>query len=296
MKIFLKSVYDIIPFKKQLFTFLRLFRLPQSLYRHLHFKGVFKVDIDSKRGFLVNHYGYVVENEIFWGGLKKGWEKESTNLWIKLCENSHTVVDIGANTGIYALIAKAVNPTSKVYAMEPVKRVFKKLKENVTLNNYDIICIEEAASNKDGEAIIFDIPDTEHTYSVTVNKNMYNPDTPTFKQAIKIIKLDTLIEKYNIKQIDLLKIDVETHEPEVLEGYSKNIRLHKPTILIEVLSDEVGIKIESMVSDMGYLYFNIDEDSGITQVDSILKSDYYNFLLCDQEKAVDLGLIKSKTT
>ena len=44
---------------------------------------------------------------------------------------------------------------------------------------------------------------------------------------------------HKITKIDLLKIDVETHEPEVLEGYTKYIHLHKPTMLIEILNDEL---------------------------------------------------------
>ena len=290
----LKSIYQLLPFKKHVFGFLKAVYIPpHSIYKHLHFKGVIKVKIDNGRQFLMHHYGYEIENEIFWNGLKDGWEKQSTNLWIKLCEDAHTIIDIGANTGIYSLMAKAINPQAHVIALEPVKRVYDKLVQNIQLNNYDIACIPEAASNKDGEAIIFDIPNTEHTYSVTVNTNIYSPGTPVIQTIIQTIKLDTFIERENISQVDLLKIDVETHEPEVIEGYLKYIYLHKPTILIEILNDEVGERIEKMVAGLGYLYFNIDENAGIKKVDKITKSDYYNYLLCDHDKAVKLNLIKN---
>ena len=68
----------------------------------------------------------------------------------------------------------------------------------------------------------------------------------------------------------------------------------KPTILIEILNNEVGEKINKMIEGLGYLYFNIDEGGGIRQVDKITKSDYYNYLLCNSDIATKIGLIKKK--
>ena len=206
---------------------------------------------------------------MFWSGIEEGWEKVSLGLWVKLCKDANCIVDIGANTGLYALIGKAMNKESKVYAFEPVVRVFEKLEFNNKLNQYNIYCSPYAISNKNGSAIIYDIPNTGHIYSVTVNKNMFTPGTPTVKIEIQTKTLDTFIKEEDIDQIDLIKIDVETHEPEVLEGYLSNLKKHQPSILIEVLNDDVGRRIEEIVKDMGYLYFNIDENAGVKKVDSI---------------------------
>ena len=288
----IKKIYNYLPFKRQIFTFIRSFvKLPTGIYQHLHFKGIFSVKLNEKSSFLIHHFGYLIENEIFWAGIIGGWEKESLNLWIQLCKDSNNIIDVGANTGVYSLIAKSINPNAKVIALEPVERVYKKLLMNTTLNNYDITCLPLAASNKDGEAIIFDIPNAEHTYSVTVNKNMYDPGTPIKTVNIRTIKLDTLVEEQGLPKIDLIKIDVETHEAEVIEGYLKYISIYKPTILIEILTDEVGQKVEEMISNLNYLYFNIDENNGIRKVDKILKSDYYNYLLCSSKIAEKLNIL-----
>ena len=89
----------------------------------------------------------------------------------------------------------------------------------------------------------------------------------------------------------MIKIDVETHKAEVLEGFSNYLHKFNPTILIEILNDEVRTNVQKIVSNMGYLYFNIDENAGIRQVTSITKSDYYNYLLCMPEMAKELSLI-----
>lgn len=291
MKKILKYLYSIIPFKKEVFSLLKLIWRPsESVYRHFYFKGVFKVSIDTNHSFKIKHYGFQLENDIFWCGLINGWEKVSVALWLKLCGQSSVVVDIGANTGIFSLIAKAVNPKTSVYAFEPVKRVFEKLEANIKLNNYDIILLEKAVSDYDGYATIYDQP-TEHIYSVTVNKNLADLDIKVIETTIETITLDSFIESNKIERIDLLKIDVETHEPEVIKGFSKYLMAFKPAILIEILNDEVGSQIQKAVEGLGYLYFNIDERGPIRRVDRILKSDYYNFLLCSEQTARDLELI-----
>lgn len=291
----LKTIYNNIPFKKQLFMLIRhLYRPAPSVYQHLHFKGIFNVKLERNKSFKINHFGDIIENELFWSGIEEGWEKVSLDLWIRLCKDANCIVDIGANTGLYALIGKAMNKKSKVYAFEPVVRVFEKLEFNNKINQYDIYCSPYAISNRNGNAIIYDIPNTDHIYSVTVNKNMFTPETPTIKTEIQTKTLDTFIKEQNIEQIDLIKIDVETHEPEVLEGYLNNLQKHRPSILIEVLNNEVGKKIEELVKKMDYLYFNIDENSGIRKVDSILKSDYYNYLLCTKEVANKLGILSNE--
>ncbi len=159
----------------------------------------------------MRHYGFELENEVFWRGLENGWEHVSISLWTKLVKEANVILDVGANTGIYSLIAKSVNPDSRVYAFEPVERVFEKLEFNNRLNDFDIICFDQALSDTDGEAIIYDVP-SEHVYSVTVNKNINTLDATVIPTKIKIMKLDTFIERIKIERVDLIKIDVETHQ------------------------------------------------------------------------------------
>lgn len=292
MKRFLKFIYNTLPFKKNIFILLKIFFTPpQSIYQHLHFTGEFKVDIDPKRNFKIMHYGFMIENEIFWKGIYNGWEKYSMRLWKDLCEHANVIFDVGANTGIYSLVAKTTNANAKVYAFEPVERVYRKLDFNIALNNYDITTINKAVSESNGTAIIYDTSE-EHILSVAVNKNISLTPENTFPVEINTITLDTFISTNNIKELQLIKIDVEMHEVEALKGFKKNIKKFEPTILIELLDDKIGKEVQGMISGMGYLYFNIDERSGIRQVSELGKSDYYNFLICKPEVAKKIDIWK----
>ncbi|MBE0623745.1 MAG: FkbM family methyltransferase [Burkholderiales bacterium] len=287
----LKRAYRLLPFKKQLFSFVNhIYTPPKRIYRHLHFIGDFSVAADDKHRFIMRHYGYFLENEIFWTGLRGCYEKTSIQLWTRLCRQSRVILDVGANTGVYSLIAKSVNSGSSVVAFEPVNRVYKKLCANNALNKFDTVCLEVAASNKTGSATIYDTLD-EHIYSVTVGKDLSSPGTTTIPVSIQTIRLDAFVDSNRVDNIDLIKIDVETHEAEVLQGMGEYLDKFRPTILIEILNDEVGRNVQQIVGGKGYLYFNIDDRTGsIRRVTNIAKSDLYNYLLCSDKTSRELGL------
>lgn len=290
MKSMLKWIFKYLPFKKQLFMLIRLVsNPPERIWKHLYFIGVFSVPVLPGKKFSIQHYGFQLENELFWKGLKGGWEKESMNLWVKLVQNAKVIIDIGANTGVYSLVAKTINPDSKVYAFEPVKRVFEKLKSNNLLNGFDIVCESDAVSDKNGKAVFFDLP-TEHIYSVTINQNLNAPGVKVLETEVTTITLDSYLQERKITAVDLVKIDVETHEPEVLQGFIKGLTQFRPALLIEILNEDVGKRVEEIVQNLGYRYFNIDEKGGIRETANIGKSDYYNYLLCDKNTVNKLGL------
>lgn len=292
MKKILAKLYKVIPFKKQGFQFIKLFWTPpHSIYKHLHFTGVIKVKVDDTASFNMQHYGTEIENDFFWKGLDGGWEKISMHYWVELCRKAKVVADIGANTGVYSLVAKAINPRSKVYAFEPLKQMFRKLTFNNDLNKYDIACIEKAASDQNGKAIIYETGN-DHVAAASLNEEIRHYGNLNKETVIDVVTLDTFIQANNVDKIDLIKMDVETHEPNVLEGYKDYLQLHRPDFLIEVLTDDVGEKLQRLFDGLGYFYFNIDDKLGtIRRTDIITKSDYFNYLVCREESAKALKLI-----
>jgi FkbM family methyltransferase len=291
MKSLLRKIYEALPFKKNVFNAVRsVVSLPKKWQAYFYFTGVFKTKVEGKDFLLMNYgYQYHVENELFWGGINNGWEKESLKLWVKLCKVHVNILDIGANTGLFSIIAKAVNPSSKIIAFEPMPKIHEKLKRNIDLNGFDIETTTLALSNYTGTAIIYPT-NLEHVYSVTVNKKRDDIKDPVHEVKINTVRLDEYIEKNRISGVDLIKIDVETHEPEVLEGMGKYLKQFQPTFLIEIQSDEIASKISNLITGCDYVFYNIDENTGITRVDRLSKSSYFNFLICSKETAKKVGL------
>src|SRR3989344_1404378 len=139
MKKVLRLIYKKVPFKKTIFSFIKIFYIPpQSIFKHLGFAGAFRVSMnDDVSVALMNNYSSM-ENELFWLGFNGLHERISMQYWLKLAKYSDTILDIGAYHGIYALAAKAANKNAAVYAFEPVPRIFNIMKKNIDLNNFDI--------------------------------------------------------------------------------------------------------------------------------------------------------------
>ena len=292
MKKVLAKLYKIIPFKKQGFRLIKLFWTPpHSVYKHLHFTGIIRVNVDEASSFRMRHYGTEIENDVFWKGLNAGWEKISMHYWIHLCHKAKVVADIGANTGVYSLVAKAINPSATVYAFEPLKQVYTKLVLNNHLNKFDIACIDKAASDRNGTAIIYETGE-DHIAAASLNAEIRKYGNLDKETEIEAITLDSFIQANNVGKVDLIKIDVESHEPNVLEGYKQYLALHRPDFLIEVLSEDVADKLQRLFDGLQYHYFNIDDKNGnIRKTNTIEKSDYFNYLVCTEESAKQLKLI-----
>lgn len=270
----LKKIYKFIPGKKLLSCLIRYIFVPKNIHKYLRFWGWFTFDLEIHKAKMFN-YCSDIESQIFWYGIKNGFEKNELKEWIKYVKTSKVIFDIGANTGVYSLVAKILNTNSKIYAFEPVPRIHKKMRRNFDKNNIEVRCEYYAISNKTATAILYD-PMGENVTSVAVNKNLTGRDSGFEKLEINTITIDEYCDLNNIKKIDLIKIDVESHEPEVLEGYKK-INLHKPVILCEVWNREIGEKIEKYVLTSHYDYFLLNGDK-IEKVKDLKLDRFANYL------------------
>jgi FkbM family methyltransferase len=213
---------------------------PPSVFEHLYFNGVFTVRLPFPKGasFKMEHRGHQVENDLFWRGFGKGWEGRSLMAWAERCKSASVIIDVGANTGVFALAAKAINPSAKVIAVEPVARVAEQLRHNIRLNGFDIEVHELALSDTNGTATFYDFPG-DHEYSASLDSRMGG----TVETTIPVRRLDDLVDSAN-----LIKVDVELHEPAVLRG-AKRLLQSKPVLLLEVLNSEAERSIHAELGD-----------------------------------------------
>lgn len=290
VKKILKEAYLRLPFKRGLFRLIKIFYTPpNSVYRHLHFKGVIKIKVEDKH-FYMRHYGYEVENELFWEGIYKSRERVVMQSWVKLCYHFDAILDVGSNTGVYAMVASTLNPKAGVFCFEPVKRVMDKCRYNCLLNNYNIGCFDLAVSDYDGFGMIYDLP-TEHIYGVEVNKNINPSHLKSIEVKIVTKKLETFFKEHNIRSA-LLKVDVEYHLPQVIKGIGDSVR---PVIMAEVLTDDVGRQTQGLLKD--YIYFDLSGNSPV-RTENIAGSTHCNYLLipkeCEDTVTVLLGNFHNK--
>jgi FkbM family methyltransferase len=122
-----------------------------------------------------------------------------------------TFFDVGANIGSYTLIASEI-PSARVVSIEPHPQTFAVLAENVRINaRYNVTCTHVAASDYDGTIRLTDGLDS------CLNRVLDNWESPQDVVEVPSRRLETLCQSLQATP-DLIKIDVEGHEPAVLDG------------------------------------------------------------------------------
>ena len=253
-----------------------------------------KINVKTKEGkrFYLYNPPFNIETEIFWQGFENfNWERKTRKIWIELCQRADSILDIGANSGIFSVLAKVYNPESTVYAFEPQPNIYEVLEKNNRINNFDILCQRIAISDVNSTMPFYNYGNDPfgkgNTTAGSLNKE-WRPNKQKFIE-VDVVTLDSFIARKNIKKIDLLKIDVETLEAEVLNGYREHFFIHNPTVVMEIQNTKIGKKINSFFKDNNYHYFNIDESKGLLPTTELGNHDDRNYLICHNEK---LDLIK----
>jgi len=168
-------------------------------------------------------------------------------------------VDIGANVGVEAIPAsRLVGSEGEVFAFEPSEPVRDLLADSCVLNNLRNICIlTDAVSNIDG--MINFQPCTDNTG----NARVVSLDDLSAGESVACTKFDS-IKALRGKHIKLLKIDVEGHEKEVLEGAIETLKSGRvDSIIVEIwhsnLDSTALLKLPavSILVGLGYSIFQI---------------------------------------
>ena len=139
-------------------------------------------------------------------------------------------IDIGANIGYYSVVAAKL-PNVRVLAFEPSPHETKRLLHNVQINGLENVKLYPTAlSNRTGTAIL-------NLFGVdNPGKNSLLVDESSITKAIIVPcnRLDTLIEKSVMQQVNLIKIDVEGLEYEVLQGMEDIVCNFKGKFIVEM--------------------------------------------------------------
>ena len=257
--------------------------IPDSLLVRIPINGVVTCALaGSKKLSLFSEADDPIVSGLCFRGLD-GYEPESIHLFRTFASSAEVIMDIGANTGIYALVAAAENPSSKVYAFEPVPRIYQRLEKNRSLNKASNLQLSQSViANFNGNTTLY-IPIGKMPTSSSIVKGHRRAEQ---KIEVRTTTLDTYVELENILKVDLMKIDTEATEQWVLEGGIKMIERDRPAIVCEVLKTDTGRAIQNILDKLGYLYFWITADGLIKR--SNIQGDpefkYLNYLFIQPDR------------
>jgi FkbM family methyltransferase len=132
----------------------------------------------------------------------------------------NTILDIGANRGMFTKTSHYVFPDAKIYAFEPLANCYAELKALKTsipnLETYEV-----ALSDHAGETVIHK---SNYDYSSSLlvmgelHKDAFPHTTGVITESIRMENLDGILGEKELQRPMLMKIDVQGYEKFVLDG------------------------------------------------------------------------------
>lgn len=194
---------------------------------------------------------------LFWEGIGSH-EKNELEIFIALARDARTVLDIGANIGLYSLLVALERPHARIHAFEPVQETFDILQEHVHQNKLDKIQAHALAlTDHDGRVPMF-IP--EQSGKGAVDASLLRG----FRQdAVEVtvagMRLDSVLERHGIVDVDLVKIDAEGAEHLVLAGAQECIARWRPVMMVEILQNADEKRLRDIMGPHGYRFLRIED-------------------------------------
>ncbi|MFD3452109.1 FkbM family methyltransferase [Streptomyces sp. NPDC058691] len=217
------------------------------------------VEIDSPHCppfvmFCVNDDAVALET--LWNGEFR-YEPGSLSTWAQLAAKSENIADVGAHVGYFSMIAALANPAAKVHAFEPVDEIHARLAVNIRSNNtQNVKRYQAGVSNKPGWT---EINVRFAGNLLSTGSSVVRSSDGAKRQRIQLVSLD---EVFADTKLDLVKIDVEGHEPAVLRGARKVLKRDRPFVMLEALRDAPLDPLLAQFKPFGYDCHWVSEEDG----------------------------------
>ncbi len=154
-------------------------------------------------------------------------ERFEAQLWQELLEPGMVVADVGANLGVYALLAaRRVGPTGHVHAFEPDPHNFALLRRNISANGGEkIITAHQAAvSDQPGHITLYVRPEHQGDHRI------YAPaGSKRLRVDVSATMLDTVFAED--PRVDVIKLDIQGAEWLAFAGLTRTLQ-NNPNVRI----------------------------------------------------------------
>ena len=177
-------------------------------------------------------------------------EKLQINTMMRLNLRGATVLDIGANKGIYCFwMARAVGVSGRVIAFEPqpeMRDAIARLKHRFGWLNLKVLNV--ALSDHDGHSRLSRQKIGDGSASLEQSRRRRENET----LDVVTTRMDDLPDE-TFSSLKFIKCDVEGHERKVFLGGEQTIRRHRPVVQFEsTVAEEATTEIFRFFGGLGY--------------------------------------------
>jgi len=176
-----------------------------------------------------------------------GFEPATVALFAALARQARAIVDVGANVGVFSLLAARLQPEARILAFEPQPVVAMSLARNVALSGTrKVEVLPTALGATTGYTSLF----TTVSDVLTSLDGARVPDS--VELTVPITTLDAVVRERGVVGIDLVKIDVEGWELPVFQGAAATFARDRPIVIFEALADAPASAIDEFFAKLDY--------------------------------------------
>ncbi len=130
--------------------------------------------------------------------------------WFYRPEPGDTVLDVGANIGLFCLYLSSVAPGIRIFAFEPHPETFNRLRMNLAENRLEgsITAHQLAVGRRPGEVHLSRVDGLDSGHECAIATGLGD--------AVRCIGLSEALELAEGRGVDLLKVDTEGAEAEII--------------------------------------------------------------------------------
>lgn len=146
-----------------------------------------------------------------------------------------TVWDVGANIGIYAVLLGRAAAKGHVVSFEPVTSTRERLIGNLQRNDVTNVTVEPwALSDSKGVATMAIFPNAPGCDTIISTGIAVDPHD---EMQVRTMTAGEYVKASPYGPPDVIKVDIEGHEPEFLRGAWKILEKERPTLMIEYVPE-----------------------------------------------------------
>lgn len=185
---------------------------------------------------------------------QQDWFEDEIKAVRTLLQPGESVIDIGANLGVYALsMARVVGEGGRVIAFEPATSTAALLRASAHLNGFTQLSVEQrGVAACSGEACLA-ISDNSELNQLTSGETGGNGE------IVALTSLDEWLDaRDNQEPISFVKIDAEGQELNILRGGQRFLQQQDPLVLFEIKhGTELHLELVEAFASHGYRSYRL---------------------------------------
>lgn len=195
------------------------------------------------------------------------FERQTVDAIARCLSSGDTAIDIGANIGAHTLqMGSRVGRQGRVYAVEPTKYAYEKLRKNVAINPAiaDSISVDQIMMVDQARSRVEDMLYSSWPLDSCRREHEKHGGSLKSTEGATALRLDDYVRSKSIDRVKLIKLDVDGYEIEVLRGGAALLQRDKPIIVMELAPytfQERGQRFEDLIEILRHSGYRLRHES-----------------------------------